>query len=129
MFKALFPLAFVPVAVLPLMNAVSFGLGVTPLAYVRVAPVGTGPHAMAVLEPALPLSIVDLAVDPLVDAFPVRLAIPEGTEIGVVVGVALETTAISSVLQPFPLVLATVRVAHHSHAVPQNFFIVLFAKG
>ena len=74
MFETILPLSFVPVAIFPHVHAVSSGLGLAPLAYIRVT-IDSLPDALAFLEAAAPLTLVHLAIRPSVNALAMWLPV------------------------------------------------------
>lgn len=98
-----------------------------PLSDVGVAAVGAGPHSIAVFETLLPLTIIDLPVAPLVDAFAVGLAVFEVAEIGIVIWIAFEATAVPEVPGPLTFKLPSVAVPHYALSMPHlNVVVVRF---
>ena len=117
MLEAVEPLAFVAVAVLPLVNAVALSLALTPLADIRIAE-KAAPDSVALLQAVLPFTIINLAICPGVNAFAMSLACLEVTFISVGVGVALVAAALSQVKVPLALVNSVLLVEHYTVAFP-----------
>ena len=72
------------------------------------------------LQPVLPLTIIHLAIGPLVDAFAMRFACLERAKVGVVVWISLEAAALSQIMYPFSFVLATTSllISHDAEPLP-----------
>ena len=103
MFEAVEPLTFIPVPVLPLVDAVAVHLSVAPLADVALA-MDTLPGAEAVLHLLLPLAIVNFAVWPSVDTLTMRLIVEEESNVPASTTEDLVTSTVSPVILPFTLI-------------------------
>ena len=90
---------------------------ILPLSDIRVF-VDAFPDTVALLEPLIPLTIVDLTIFPGVDAFTVGSSVLELAVVSVAIGVSLETFAVSQVMIPETFILATVRIFHDAFTVP-----------
>jgi hypothetical protein len=73
-----------------------------------------------VLQPVVPLTIIHLAIGPLVDAFAMRFARLERAKVGVVVWISLEAATLSQIMDPFSFVLAatTLLISHDAESLP-----------
>ena len=91
--KRLRPLTLILVSILPLVDPEAPDLIVLPLAHVRIASKAP-PDPEARLGSLEPLSVIDLAIGPSVDALAVRLVPREASPIGAAVSVPLEALAV-----------------------------------
>ena len=110
------PLALVLVSVGENVDAIPLRLRAHPLANVGLA-IGALPDAIAVLNTLQPLTVVYFSVLPLVNAFPIWLAIFVGPMIGVSTGKHFVAAAISLILAPLTLVDTPILIDKHAEAL------------
>jgi len=72
------------------------------------------PDPVARLKSHGPLTVVDLAINPRIDAFTISLTHLKMPVIAVPVRVAFKTLAIAQVSMPSTLILPPIRILHHS---------------
>ena len=110
------PLALVLVSVGKNVDTIPLCLRAHPLANVGLA-IGALPDAIAVLNTLQPLTVVYFSVLPLVNAFPIWLAIFVGPMIGVSTGKHFVAAAISLILAPLTLVDTPILIDKHAEAL------------
>ena len=107
-----------------------------PLANIRVTE-DTLPDALAFLEAEGPLTLVDFAVGPGVDAFPVRFTVDKLSFISVTIGIALHASTVSRISLPLTLVDSRLAILHDTQALSftvekltaiDSFIILFHAK-
>ena len=92
----------------------------------RAGPSGPAPEG--------PLTLVDFAIGPGVDAFPVRFTVDKLSFISVTIGIALHASTVSGISLPLPLVDSCLAILHDTQALSFtvekltaiNSFIILF---
>ena len=72
--EAWLPLSFISISIKPDMHAISISFATLPLTDVRL-PIGAFPNSISLFGTKYPLSIVDLTILPLIQSFPVCLAL------------------------------------------------------
>ena len=117
MLEAVVPAPLILITIRENMQSEAMGLRLVPLTKVRII-LDTLPDSVAVLEPQVPLSVVNLSIGPRVDSLPVGFALLEDPEVGIAVGVPFEAPTLPEVLDPRSLVLAPIAVLHDPLAVP-----------
>ena len=99
------------------MNPVAVSSALVPFTNVTVI-LDPSPHTLTMFETLVPFSVVDLTIGPSVDTLTVCFTLLEHAKVGVSISVALEPFALSDVVYPLTLILATHRVAHDPIAMP-----------
>jgi hypothetical protein len=90
--------------------------GILPFADVAVV-LYAFPYSVPLLKPLVPLSIIDFAICPGVDAFSMCLAVFELAKIGIVVRISLKAFAIAHVVLPEAFILPAIWILHDAFAV------------
>ena len=114
--KAHVPFPLIPIAILPRVHPIAMCFALVPLTYVTVIE-KSAPNAVPVLQSCRPLAVINLSVDPSINALSIGFSHLEISIVAVAVWVALKAFAMSQIFLPLPLILASIGVLHDSTPV------------
>jgi hypothetical protein len=97
------PLAFIFIAVEPLMDSVAPDLVVSPLTHVRVI-LKAFPYAKTVFRGLNPFAIIDFSVGPSVNSLAMRFVVHEGASIDITILVSLIPLPILFIFKPLSFI-------------------------